>query len=101
METFVTKVLGKYSDSGLLGVIHQGDYGSHFGVDQVLQSEFYCGIVCGGFSITPTCASHITTALASGEYVHYVPDISHWLPVFRCDWMDYSISYPMDWGQQL
>ena len=70
METVVTKLLGKYSDSGLLSVIHHGNYGSHFGVDQILQNDFYCGIIGGGFSITPTCASHITTALASGEYVH-------------------------------
>ena len=44
-----------------------------------------CGIIGSGFSITPTCASHLTTALAGGEYVHYMPDISHWILIFWHD----------------
>ena len=85
METFVAKVFSKHYDNGFLSIIHHGDYSNHFGVDQILKNEFYCGIIGSGFLITPTCTSHITTALASGEYVHYMPDISHWLPVFRRD----------------
>ena len=84
-KTFGAKVFGKHYDSELLGTIHHGDYSSHFGVDQILQNELNCGIIGDGFSITPTCASHLTTALASGEYVHYMLDISHWISIFWHD----------------
>ena len=53
METFVAKVFGKHYDSSLLGTVHPGDYSSNFGVDQMLQNEFNCGIIGSGFSITP------------------------------------------------
>ena len=85
METFVAKVFSKHYDSGLLSIVHHGNYNSHFGVDQILQNEVNCGIFGSGFSITPTCASHLTTAMAGREYVHYMPDISHWIPIFRHD----------------
>ena len=81
----MAKAFSKHYDSGLLSIVHHGNYGSHFGVDQILQNEFNCGIIGSGFSITPTCTSHLTTALASGHDVLYMPDISHWIPIFRHD----------------
>ena len=65
--------------------VHHGDYSSHSGVGQILQSEFNCSIIGSGFSITPSCVSHLTSALAGGEYVPYVPDISHWILIFKDD----------------
>ena len=31
-KAFATKVFGKYFDSGLLGVVHHGNYSGHFGI---------------------------------------------------------------------
>ena len=36
-----------------------------------------------GFTTTPNCASYLTTALAGGEYLQYMPGISHWILIFR------------------
>ena len=65
----------KHSDSGLLSIIHHGDYNDHFGIDQIMQNEFNCSIIGCGFSIAPTHASCIATVLASGKYVHNMPDL--------------------------
>ena len=62
MKTFVTKVFSKYYDSGLLGIVHHGDYSNHPGIGQVLQNEFNCSTIGCGFSIAPTHAGHLTTA---------------------------------------
>ena len=96
METFVAKVFSKHYDSGLLSIVHRGDNNSHFGVDQILQNEFNCGIFVVGSQLPPpvpatlqlpwlvenmyiTCQTLVTGFQSSGMSDRLLHKLSHGL----------------------